>query len=61
MRRSLLDMTADSGPIVLAPDERRTWCKNWQGKPNYSEITLPSANLSTVNPASLDLKLNPGP
>jgi hypothetical protein len=36
------------------------WNKDWQGKPEYSEKTCPSAILSTTNPTWPDPGLNPG-
>jgi hypothetical protein len=50
-------------PIVPAPDGRwwmwsSRWNYNWQGKPQYSEKTCPSATLSTTNPIWPDLGWN---
>jgi hypothetical protein len=36
------------------------WNQNWQGKPQYSEKTCPSATLSTKNPILSDLGSSPG-
>jgi hypothetical protein len=53
-------------PIVPVPDDRwwwlwkNWWNEDWQGKPNYSEKTCPSAILSTTNSTWLDPVLNPG-
>jgi hypothetical protein len=39
---------------------RNWWNEDWQGKPNYSEKTCPSATLSTTNPTWPDPGANPG-
>jgi len=35
------------------------WNGEWHGKPNYSEINLPSATMSATNPAGTVRRLNP--
>jgi hypothetical protein len=61
---SPLGTTATNWPIVLAPDDRwwvwsSRWNETWQGKPEYSEITCPSATLFTTNSTWPDLGSNP--
>jgi hypothetical protein len=52
--------------IVPAPVDRwwwlwrNWWNEDWQGKPNHSEKTCPSATLSTTNPTWLDPGFNLG-
>jgi hypothetical protein len=52
-------------PIIPAPDDRWCWLwsnwrnEDWQGKSKNSEITWPSATLSTINPTWLDPGSNP--
>jgi hypothetical protein len=65
VRLSLLGTSATNWPIVPAPDNRwRVWTSRWnencKGKPKYSEKICPSATLSTTNPTSPDVGLNPG-
>jgi hypothetical protein len=66
VRLSPLGTSATNWPIVPAPDARwwcmwsSRWNENWQGKPQYSEKTFPSATLSTTNPTWPDLGSNPG-
>jgi hypothetical protein len=65
MRLSPLGTQATNWPIVPAPDDRwwlwsSRWNENWQGKPNYSEKTCPSATWSTTNPTWPELGSNPG-
>jgi hypothetical protein len=49
-----------------APDDRwgwlwsNWWNEDWQGEPQYSEKTCPSATLSTTNPTWPDPGANPG-
>jgi hypothetical protein len=40
--------TESTGYLVLLYQPRMMY--NWQGKPNYSQKTCPSAALSTTNP-----------
>jgi hypothetical protein len=65
VRLSLLGTSVSFWPIVLASDDGWWWWmwssrwNEWQGKPNYSEKTCPSAALSTTNPTWSDLGSNP--
>jgi hypothetical protein len=64
-RLSLLFTAATKWHIVPAVDDRwwvwsSRWNENWQGKPEYSEKTCPSATSSTTIPTCLDLGSNPG-
>jgi hypothetical protein len=66
LRLSPLGTSATNSPVVPAPDDRwwmwsSRWNENWHGKPKYSEITCPSATLSTKNPTWPDLGSNTGP
>jgi hypothetical protein len=66
LRLSPVGTVATVWPIVPGPDKRwwwlwsSRWNENWQGKPKYSEITCPSATLSTTNPTWTDLGSNTG-
>jgi hypothetical protein len=64
VRLSPLGTSATNWPIIPAPDDRWVWSmwwiENWQGKPNYSEKTCPSATWYTTNPTWPDIRSNPG-
>jgi hypothetical protein len=62
---SPLGMPVIIWPIIPALDDRWLWVlssqrnENWQGKPNYLEVTCPSASLPSTNSIWLDQSSNP--